>query len=107
MEQSRTHGFAALALHLFNQNVFTSADFEKTAHAGVYLSRDGQKKFFKSYERYLGDYAGSGSVGAFRQHFKAQAYKLAKAIQENSDYQPFSLAPPPAAPLPDAASVPW
>ncbi len=112
LEEFRHSLVDRLALHLFNQNVFTPADFERTANAGVYLSRDGQKKFFKSYERYLGDYAGdaaSASVGAFRQHFKAQAYKLAKAIQENADYQPFSLGPgnAPAAPPAADAGLPW
>ncbi|MCI0696397.1 CRISPR-associated endonuclease Cas1 [candidate division KSB1 bacterium] len=83
-----------LALHLFNQNIFAEGDFEKTANAGVYLNRDGQKKFFRSYERYLGLHRyepPEGAVGYFRQHFKFQAYKLAKAIQDDGDYEPFRL----------------
>ncbi len=91
-----------LALHLFNRNVFTPEDFQKTPTSGVYLNRDGQKKFFSSYERYLGDYSDqalsagtrTGSVGHFRNIFKAQAHKLAKAIRENRDYEPFSLSQP-------------
>jgi len=94
LEEFRHSLVDRLALHLFNQNVFTTADFQPTGTGGVYLSRDGQKKFFQGYERYLGsfrDQPAPASVGYFRQHFKNQAQKLAKAIQENSDYQPFSL----------------
>jgi CRISPR-associated protein Cas1 len=94
-----------LALHLFNRDVFTPEDFQKAPTAGVYLNREGQKKFFNSYERYLGDYgdqapSGNGhtaSVGHFRSIFKAQAHKLAKAIQENRDYEPFCLSRPASA----------
>jgi CRISPR-associated protein Cas1 len=109
LEEFRHSLVDRLALHLFNQNVFTPADFQKTATAGVHLNRDGQKKFFQGYERYLGsfrDQPATGSVGKFRQHFKNQAQKLAKAIQENTDYQPFNLSnisKPPTG----AAEPPW
>jgi CRISPR-associated protein Cas1 len=95
LEEFRHSLVDRLALHLFNQNVFTTADFQPTGTGGVHLNRDGQKKFFQGYERYLGAYRDqplAGSVGKFRQHFKNQAQKLAKAIQENSDYTPFHLS---------------
>lgn len=94
LEEFRHSLVDRLALHLFNQNVFTTADFQPTGTGGVHLNRDGQKKFFRGYERYLGEYRdlpAAGSVGHFRQHFKMQAQKLAKAIQEHGDYQPFRL----------------
>jgi CRISPR-associated protein Cas1 len=95
LEEFRHSLVDRLALHLFNQNVFTTADFQSTGAGGVHLNRDGQKKFFQGYERYLGEYRDqplSGSVGKFRQHFKNQAQKLAKAIQENGEYAPFQLS---------------
>jgi len=112
LEEFRHSLVDRLALHLFNQNVFTAADFQPTGTGGVYLSRDGQKKFFQGYERYLGSYRDQpapASVGYFRQHFKNQAQKLAKAVQENSDYQPFSLDKITAtdAVSPPAVEPPW
>jgi CRISPR-associated protein Cas1 len=95
LEEFRHSLVDRLALHLFNQNVFTPADFQNLSAGGVHLNRDGQKKFFQGYERYLGSFRDqpvSGSVGYFRQHFKNQAQKLAKAIQENGDYTPFQLS---------------
>ncbi|MDZ7360733.1 MAG: CRISPR-associated endonuclease Cas1 [candidate division KSB1 bacterium] len=95
LEEFRHSLVDRLALHLFNQNVFTTADFQNLSVGGVHLNRDGQKKFFQSYERYLGsfrDQPSPSAVGYFRQHFKNQAQKLAKAIQENGDYAPFQLS---------------
>jgi CRISPR-associated protein Cas1 len=110
LEEFRHSLVDRLALHLFNQNVFTTADFQPTGAGGVYLSRDGQKKFFQGYERYLGAYRdrpAPASVGYFRQHFKNQAQKLAKAIQENSDYQPFNLDKITAGGNPQPTGPPW
>ena len=112
LEEFRHSLVDRLALHLFNQNVFTTADFQPTGTGGVHLSRDGQKKFFQGYERYLGsfrDQPAPASVGYFRQHFKMQAQKLAKALQENSDYQPFSLdkIASTGAVSPPAVDPPW
>lgn len=109
LEEFRHSLVDRLALHLFNQNVFAAADFQNVAAGGVHLNREGQKKFFRGYERYLGDYHGSppgASVGHFRRHFKNQAYKLAKAIQEKSDYQPFDLSAPEAAAA-ETGDPPW
>lgn len=95
LEEFRHSLVDRLALHLFNQNVFTTTDFQNLSAGGVHLNRDGQKKFFRGYERYLGAYRDQpapSSVGYFRQHFKNQAQKLAKAIQENGDYTPFQLS---------------
>lgn len=83
-----------LVLHLCNQNVLTPAHFEKTTRDGVHLTREGIKKFFHAYERYLGDYGSedtSKSVGFFRAHFKAQAHKLANTLQSGEPYKPFQL----------------
>lgn len=109
LEEFRHSLVDRLALHLFNQNVFAAADFQTLDAGGVHLNREGQKKFFRGYERYLGDYHGSppgASVGHFRRHFKNQAYKLAKAIQEKSDYQPFDLSTPEAAAA-ETGDPPW
>lgn len=109
LEEFRHSLVDRLALHLFNQNVFAAADFQNVAAGGIHLNREGQKKFFRGYERYLGDYHGSppgASVGHFRRHFKNQAYKLAKAIQEKGGYQPFDLSAPEAAAA-ETGDPPW
>ena len=95
LEEFRHSLVDRLMLQLFNQKVFTEDDFTATSRDGVYLDREGKKKFFLAYERYLGDYGDdenrSQSVGSFRKIFKLQAHQLAKAIQEDVAYEPFQI----------------
>lgn len=94
LEEFRHSLVDRFVLHLLNHNIMQSDDFQKTTRDGVYLTRDGMRKYFAAYEKYAGDYSSdvsTQSVGYFRAHFKTQAQKLAASLQNTIPYKPFQL----------------
>jgi CRISPR-associated protein Cas1 len=75
-------------LTLANRNMLRADDFE-TREGGVYLKRDGLKRYFAEYEKWMTVRDRSGR--SFRDVFKAQASAMARAITEGATYQPYRL----------------
>ncbi len=84
-----------LALSLFNLQVFSESDFVQYRQGGIYLNTDGKRKFFKQYEKMLGDLATATNTDqtarGFRTIFQQQIGKMMKAVQEGLLYEPFSV----------------
>ncbi len=84
-----------LALNLFNLNILQEDDFYKPPKGGVYLNISGKKKFFKQYEKILGEYASDTDAAekakSYRAIFQKQIQKFAKALQGEINYKSFYL----------------
>lgn len=82
-------------LNLINNRVFNSADFYiKPVGEGVYFNRDAMKRYFAEYEKFINrefDYSKTGTKMTLRKCFRFQAEKLARALQDNGSYVPFSM----------------
>ena len=75
-------------LYLANRNMLRADDFEQR-DGGVYLKREGLKRYFAEYEKWMTGKDRSGR--SFRDVFKAQANAMARAITEGVPYQPYRL----------------
>jgi len=84
-----------LTLNLFNLRVLNENDFYYTSEESVLLSSSGKQKFFQQYERmagkYVGDAAVPGQSKSFRYVFQKQVENLARAVSDNSVYEPYCL----------------
>ena len=82
-------------LNLINNRVFCSEDFHANPKGdGIYFTRDDMKRYFAEYEKYLNrefDHPRIGTKTSLRKCFWLQAEKLARTIQDNVAYVPFSL----------------
>jgi CRISP-associated protein Cas1 len=94
LEEFRHSFVDRLILKLFNRHTFTESDFYNPPAGGVYMNTEGKKKFFVQYEKMLGDYVSASSVNiqktGIRSVFQKQIHLLAKAIQQDIPYKPWS-----------------
>lgn len=94
LEEFRHSFVDRLTLNLFNRHTFTESDFYNPPGGGVYMNTEGKKKFFVQYEKMLGEYVGASSVNiqktGIRSVFQNQIHLLAKAIQQDIPYKPWS-----------------
>jgi len=83
-----------LALFLFNHQMMDEKDFAQIAEGGVYLNTSGKAKFFRHYENMLGkliaDSDQADTHRGFRSAFQQQIYALAKTVQHDQPYEPFT-----------------
>lgn len=81
--------------NLINNRVFRSEDFHANPKGdGIYFTRDAIKRYFAEYEKFLNrefDHSETGTKTSLRKCFWLQAEKLARTIQDNTVYVPFSL----------------
>jgi CRISPR-associated protein Cas1 len=75
-------------LYLANRNMLRADDFE-TRDGGVYLKRDGLKRYFAEYEKWMTAKGRSGR--SFRDVFKTQANAISRTIAEGAEYIPYQL----------------
>ncbi len=82
-------------LNLINNKVFCPDDFHvNPAGEGVYFNRDAMKRYFAEYEKFLNrefDHNETGTKTTLRKCFRFQAEKLARVLQDNGSYIPFSM----------------
>jgi CRISPR-associated protein Cas1 len=88
-----------LTASLFNKGVFEEADFfnpsspRDSSTVAVYLSTAGKKKFFLHYEKSLGEISPAPETGeGFFPLFQRQIQDLIRSIQDNTPYEPFTIA---------------
>jgi CRISPR-associated protein Cas1 len=77
---------------LLNLAVLKPEDFTTTAEGGVLLSREGMRRYFPAYEAELTTpFSVDGDQRTFRQLFRRQAERFARALTEGEPYQGFRL----------------
>ncbi len=96
LEEFRHSLVDRLALNLFNLNVLNTDDFYRPAKGGVLLNYSGKVKFFQHYERMLGEYGSATqpvpeTSKTFRTVFQQRMQALAKALNDEVEYEPFML----------------
>jgi CRISPR-associated protein Cas1 len=77
---------------LLNLRVLAAEDFSTSAEGGVLLGRQGMQRYFPAYEKELTSpfATGEGDL-SFRQLFRRQAERLARALTDGEPYQGFLL----------------
>ena len=75
-------------LYLTNRNMLRAEDFE-TRDGGIFLKRDGLKRYFAEYEKWMTSKDRSGRT--FRDVFKLQAQAMSRAVGEGVEYIPYKL----------------
>lgn len=88
VEEFRCPVVDRLTLYLANRNMLRADNFE-AREGGVYLKKEGLKRYFVEYEKWMS--TKNRSNRSFRDIFKVQTQKMAKAISEGTDYIPYRL----------------
>lgn len=92
LEELRSPLVDRFSAGLLNLGVLSADDFVSSPQDGVYLGREGRKRYFAAWEREL---EGPISLGedegeaSFRQLFRRQAERLARTLQEGEPYRAF------------------
>jgi len=82
-----------LVINLANKRILGNCDFERREDGGVYLKRDGQKIFFREFEKWMENKLKVGKEKlSFNEAIKKQIQKLSNTIKTGSAYEPFSLS---------------
>lgn len=95
MEEFRAPVADRLALRLINNRILRPEDFYKNPKGdGVYLTRDGMKRFFREYEdlvTYEFNHPDTGEKTTLRKCFRIQIERLASSVRDGKDYIPFLM----------------
>lgn len=90
LEELRAPLVDRFALALLNRRVFQMSDFTDEPERGVRLHREALKRFFPLYEKELtSPLQIEGESLSFRQIFRRQAERLARALTDGEPYQGF------------------
>ncbi len=95
LEEFRHPLIDRMVVSLFNKSIFVESDFVNHAGGGIYLNSSGKKKFFRHYEKALGQInegfptEGDFQPGGFRALFQRQLQRLVKAINGEGEYKPY------------------
>jgi CRISPR-associated protein Cas1 len=77
---------------LLNLGVLKADDFTETAEGGVLLGHEGMRRYFPAFEKELATpLAVDGEELTYRQLFRRQAERLARALTEGETYRSFRL----------------
>jgi len=77
---------------LLSLDVLQPEDFASTPERGIYLRREAMKRYFVEYEKELSVPVALGEESlAWRQLFRRQAERLARALMEDEPYEAFRL----------------
>lgn len=75
---------------LINQRTLSEEHFRRSREGGVYLGREGKKRYFAAYERRLAEpFEGDEGPTTFRELFRRQAHRLAAALDQEIPYRAF------------------
>jgi len=92
LEEFRAALVDRLSLGLLNLKVLARDDFTTTAEGGVLLGREGMRRYFPAYEKEMATpLAVDGEELTFRQLFRRQAERLARALTQGEPYRAFRL----------------
>jgi CRISPR-associated protein Cas1 len=95
LEEFRAPLVDRFAAKLLNLGVLSEEDFVSYPQGGVYLEREGMKRFFSGWEEELEGAVsldeGEGKVAesSFRRLFRRQAERLARAVRGEAPYEGF------------------
>jgi len=95
IEEFRPIAGDRLTLNLINNRILFCDHFHShSTGKGVYLTREGMKKFFSEYERFLTQefrHPISGETVTLRRCFRLQAEMMARCVREGTEYLPLLL----------------
>jgi CRISP-associated protein Cas1 len=92
LEEFRPALVDRLTASLLNLGVLTAKDFSQTPEGGLYLGRDGKRRYFAEYEKLLNDpFAMQDGPITFRELFRRQADRLAALLTRGEPYESFTL----------------
>ena len=95
IEEFRPIAGDRLTLNLINNRILSCDHFHShSTGKGVYLTREGMKKFFSEYERFLTQefrHPVSGETVTLRRCFRLQAEMMARCVREGTEYLPLLL----------------
>jgi len=75
---------------VFNQGTLTGDDFVSSPQGGVYLGQEAKRTFFAAWEQELASPFALGEEElSFREVFRRQAGRLARAVQDGAPYEAF------------------
>lgn len=93
LEEFRPALVDRLTASLLNLGALTEKDFSPTPEGGLYLNRDGKRRYFAEYEKMLNEPFAleTGSSLSFREIFRRQADRLAALLTRGEPYESFEL----------------
>lgn len=92
LEEFRAPLVDRLSVSLLHLRVLTEDDFRNTPEDGVLLRHEAMKRYFTAYEKEITtSFSVDGEELSFRQLFRRQAERLARALIDNELYEPFRL----------------
>lgn len=92
LEEFRPSLVDRFTLALLNRQMIRQEDFVPGPEGGLYLGREGKRKYFQEYERQMNEpLAVDGETLTFRQIFRRQADRLAAALTRDEPYESFLL----------------
>ena len=94
MEEFRAPVSDRLTLRLINNRILIEKDFYDNPKGGIYLTRDGMKKYFSEFEDFINHeftHPETKEKTSLRKCFRIQIEKLASYIRGEREYQPFYL----------------
>ncbi len=78
------------AVKVLNKGTLKAEDFVSSPQGGVYLGQEGKRTFFAAWERELtSPFAVGEEKMSFREVFRLQAGRLARAVQDGEPYEAF------------------
>jgi CRISP-associated protein Cas1 len=92
LEELRPALVDRLTASLLNLGILTAKDFSQTPEGGLYLGRDGKRRYFAEYEKFLNEpFAVPEGTVTFRKIFRRQADRLAALLTRGEPYESFTL----------------
>lgn len=93
LEEFRAPLVDRMSLSLFNLGVLKREDFTKTPEGGMILDKEPLKRYFLAYEKELTKplTLEDGATSSFRDLFRRQAERLARALTQGEPYESFRL----------------
>ena len=92
LEEFRPSLVDRLTANLLNLGILSAGDFSRTPEGGLYLNREGKRRYFIEYEKMLNEpFALEGSTLTFREVFRRQADRLAALLSRGEPYESFIL----------------
>jgi CRISPR-associated protein Cas1 len=92
LEEFRPALVDRFTMTLLNLGILTVGDFSRTPEGGLYLNREGKRRYFTEYEKLLNEpFAADGGTLTFREVFRRQADRLAAHLTRGEPYESFTL----------------
>ncbi len=87
VEEFRPPVVDRMVLALVNRRVFRPEDFEEGEEGGVYLTKDGLRRFLAAYEERLAGPVPQGFSGGWRSVFREQVGRMVRAVRWGEPYE--------------------